>query len=141
MKDAFSEFEAIWNSWVTGAEKNSVGVLDLLKDHRIRTRQDDGELRQITLSKPISVNSGFVIGLRYVKTDGTQTEDLFRVEDGQTIQSHYKGSLQKQWPEYGGTHKQQVVFTNVATEVPPMVGVNTITMVIPSNEVKPTQGG
>lgn len=44
MKDAFFELEAIWNSWVTGAEKNSVEILGLLNDHRIRTRQDDGEL-------------------------------------------------------------------------------------------------
>ena len=83
MKDAFAELERIWNRCVEGAQKNmEPEVLELLKDQGIRIRQDDGELRQTTLSKPTSVNSAFVIGLRYVKRDGTQSEDLFPVEKG-----------------------------------------------------------
>ena len=104
-------------------------ILDLLKDQGIRIRQDDGELRQLTLSKPTSVNSGFVIGLRYDKKHGTQTEDLFPVERGRPIKGYYKGSLQTQWPEYKGTHKQQVTFAIVANEPPPTTSVNTISVV------------
>lgn len=103
-------------------------ILDLLKGQGIRIRQDDGELRQLTLSRPTSVNSGFVIGLRYDKRDGTQTEDLFPGEKGRPIKGYYKGSLQQQWTEYQGTHKQKVVFTTVANEPAPTTLVNTISM-------------
>lgn len=130
MKDAFGELEHIWNRCVAGTQKNmETEVLDLLKDQGIRIRQDDGELRQITLSKPTSANRGFVIGLRYIKKDGTQTEDLFPVEKGRPIAGPCKGSLEKQWPEYKGTHKQEVIFTIVADEPPPTTSVNTISVV------------
>lgn len=130
MKDAFAELEGIWTRCIEGGRENlEKEILDLLKDQGIRIRQDDGELRQLTLSKPTSVNSGFVVGLRYVKRDGTQTEDLFRVEKESPIKGYYKGSLQKQWPEYQGTHKQQIVFTMIANEPEPTTAVNTISLV------------
>jgi hypothetical protein len=130
MKEAFAELEGIWSRCIEDNRKNmGEEVLDLLKDQGIRIRQDDGELRQLTLSKPTSVDSGFVIGLRYDKRDGTQTEDLFRIEKGHLIEGYYKGSLQRQWPEYQGTHKQQVVYEMVANEPVPTTSVNTITMV------------
>jgi len=129
MKDAISELERIWNLCVEGAQKNmETEILDLLKDQGIRTRQDEGVLRQITLSKPTSVNSAFAIGFRYVKRDGTQTEDLFPAERGQPIYGCYKGSLEKKWPEYRGTHKQQITFAIVADEPSPITAVNTISM-------------
>jgi len=129
MKDSFIELERIWNRCVEDAQKNmETEILDLLNDQGIRTRQDDGVLRQITLSKPTSVNSAFAIGLRYVKRDGTQTEDLFRVERGQPIVGCYKGSLEEKWPEYRGTHKQQITFAIAADEPSPTTAVNTISM-------------
>lgn len=130
MKDAFTELEGIWNRCIEDdRESLEKEILDLLKNQDIRIRQDDGELRQLTLSKPTSVISGFVIGLRYVKRNQTQAEDLFPVERGRPIKGHYRGSLQKRWPEYQGTHKQQVVFTLVANEPAPTTEVNTISVV------------
>jgi hypothetical protein len=130
MKDAFDEVTRIWDRCVAGAQKNmEAEVLDLLKAQGIGIRQGDGELRQITLSKPTSVESAYVIGLRYIKSDGTQTEDLFLVEKGRPIVGCYKGSLEKRRPEYKGTHKQTVTFTLVAGEPPPTTSVNTISMV------------
>jgi len=130
MKEALVELEGIWSRCIEDNRKNmGEEVLDLVKDQGIRIRQDDGELRQVTLSKPTSVDSGFVIGLRYHKRDGTQTEDLFPVENGRPIEGYYKGSLQQQWTEYRGTHKQQVVFKMVANEPEPTTSVNTITVV------------
>lgn len=135
MKDAFAELEGIWNRCIKSDRKNmEKEILDLLKDQGIRIRQEDGELRQLTLSKPTSVNSGFVIGLRYDKRDGIQTEDLFLVEKGRPIKGYFKGSLQKQWPEYRGTHKQQVMFTMVANEPAPTTSVNTISVVKKSQQ-------
>src|SRR5882724_9521740 len=111
MKDAFTKLEGIWCRYIEGDRKNmGEEILNLLKDQGIRIRQDDGELRQLTLSKPTSVDTGFVIGLRYDKREGTQTEDLFPVEKGRPIEGYYKGSLQRQLPEYQGTHKQPVVY-------------------------------
>ncbi len=130
MKKAFAELEGMWSRCIEGNRKNmGEQVLDLLKDQGICIRQDDGELRQLTLSKPASVNSAFVIGLRYDKRDGTQTEDLFRVENGRPIKGYYKGSLQQQWTEYQGTHKQQVVYATVAKEPVPTTSVSTISVV------------
>jgi len=130
MKDAFAEVESIWTRCIeTGQVQFDTEILVLLKDQGIRIREDDGDLKQLTLSTPTSVNSGFVIGLRYIKKDGSHTEDLFSVEQGQQVKSYYKGSLQKQWPEYRGTHKQQIDFTIVAIESAPITSPNTISMV------------
>lgn len=130
MKDAFSELEGIWSRCIENDRKNMFEeILDLLQDQGKRIRQVDGELWQITLSKPNSVSSGFVIGLRYVKKDGTLTEDLCTVERGRPIECHYKGRLQQQWPEYRETHKQEVVFAVVANEPAPTTFVNTISLV------------
>jgi hypothetical protein len=81
------------------------------------------------LSKPTTVNNAIVIGLRYVKHDGSHTEDLFTVERGRQIQAFYKGSLEKVLSEYKDTHKQRVFFTFVADEPPPTTSVNTISLV------------
>lgn len=130
MNEAFAELGDIWSRCIEDSRKDmSKEILDLLRDQGIRIRQDDGELRQLTLSRPKSVDSGFVIGLRYDKRDGTQTEDLFPVEKGRPIEGYYKGSLQRQWPEYQGTHKQQVVYEIVANEPEPTTSVSTISTV------------
>ncbi|MBI3374285.1 MAG: hypothetical protein HY017_21385 [Betaproteobacteria bacterium] len=130
MKNAYAELEALWNRCTaTGDRQVEAEVVDLLEGHGIRLRQRDGQLKQITLSTPTSVNSGFVIGLRYVKQDGSHTEDLFTVQPGQQIQPFYKGSLQKQWPEYQGTHERQVIFALVDNEPAPTTAVNTISQI------------
>lgn len=121
---------ALWGRCTaTGDRQIQTEVVDLLNDHGIRLRQRDGQLKQITLSKPTSINSGFVIGLRYVKQDGSHTEDLFTVQKGQQIQPFYKGTLEKQWREYQETHKQQVIFTLVENEAAPTTAINTISQV------------
>jgi len=124
-----SDTKSIWEHAIQEDRKNMAQeVVNLLLDHGIRIRQDDGQLRQVTLSKPSTIDSGFVVGLRYDKDDGTQTEDLFRVESGQSIKPYYKGALQREFPEYRGTHKQQVVYEMVATEPSPTTSVNTISI-------------
>jgi hypothetical protein len=140
MKDAFSELEGIWSRCIANDRKYMFEeILDLLKQQGprgIRIRPvDGGELRQITLSKPTSVNRGFAIGLRYVKKSGRQTEDHFAAEPGGPIERYYKGSLEQKWPEYGGTHCREVVFTKVANEPPPTTSeVNTINLVVKKDQ-------
>src|SRR5258708_30436469 len=125
MKD-YLELQRIWD-YCTANGRNDLErqTLNLLKDRVIRIRQDDGDLKQITVSRATSVSSGFVLGLRYVKRDGTCSEDLFAVEGHGFLQAHYKGSLQKIWPEYKGTHKKQSVFA----EPEPTTTGNTISVV------------
>ena len=88
-------------------------VEKLLAEKGITLRQDDGELRQINISIPTSKKNSFVIGLRYEKSDNTFTEDHFLIKkeietNEKEIQDFYRGKLERQLPEYKGTHKQQI---------------------------------
>ena len=129
MSDAYAEVEAIWNRHVGGDHsKTKDDVVALLASQDIRLRRDDGELRQVTISKPTSVSNAFVIGLRYHKNDGSQSEDLFFVERGRPIVPHYRGSLEGKLLEYRGTHKQPVPSTLVVDVPLPPTAVNTLSL-------------
>lgn len=129
MSDAYAEVEAIWNRRMGGDQsKTKDDVVALLASYGIRLRQDDGELRQVTVSKPTSVSDAFVIGLRYHKNDGSQSEDLFFVKKGRSIEPHYRASLERKLPEYRGTHKQPVPSTLVADVPVPPTAVNTLSV-------------
>ena len=130
MKDAATELDLIWARCTSCGQRDiEEDVLSPLDSEGILLRQRDGVLKQITLTKPTSVNSAYVIGLRYIKQDGSHAEDLFTVAKGEQIRRYYKGSLQKHWPEYADTHKQQVTFALVENEPAPTTAVNTITQV------------
>lgn len=93
-------------------------VRHILGEHGIRLRQRDGELVQINFSLPQSQDSGLVLGLRYRKGDGSLTEDHFlctQTEEGLTIDSYYRGDLERALREYLGTHKEQ---PNLTTALP-----------------------
>ena len=78
MTDAYDEVEAIWNRHIDGDQsKTKDDIVTLLASQDIRLRQNDGELGQVTISKPTSIANAFVIGVRYHKNDGSQSEDLF----------------------------------------------------------------
>ncbi len=105
-----------------------------LSHQGIRMRQDDGELRQITLSKPTTNGNSLVIGLRYMKRDGMYTEDHFscrrdwEASSGTLeIERHYKGQLEFQLPEYRGTHKHQIDLSQPLIVYGAPTEVNTIT--------------
>lgn len=116
MNYTYSALQSIWNrhpdiDFATVEHE----IRALLSGQGIRMRQDDGELRQITLSRPTTIENSFVIGLRYMKRDGTCTEDHFLCRRDyqpsfatQEIEPYYKRQLEPRLPEYRGTHKQQV---------------------------------
>lgn len=90
-------------------------ILELLSQSKIKLRKDDGELIQINLSIPTSIELAFVIGLRYIKKDNTHTEDHFlcqkKAQAGtnfRAIQPYYRGQLELLLPEYCRTHKQTI---------------------------------
>ena len=129
MSDPYSDIEAIWNRYPSGATFNTERDIRVLLDGQgIRIRQDDGELKQFTISKPTSVTSAFVLGLRYVKRDDSHTEDHFTFEKGRAIECHYRGALENKWPEYKDTHKQHVLFALVVDVQEPITCVNTISL-------------
>ncbi len=134
MNETYSALEDIWKRHLSGEVVDiEREVLGLLSRQDIKIRQDDGDVKQINLSIPTSTEHAFVIGLRYIKRDGTYTEDHFLcqkdVEPSTTrleIEPHYKRRLEFRLPEYRGTHKQQVVFTSTAVKDSNITQVNTI---------------
>ncbi|MCG2722726.1 MAG: hypothetical protein L6290_12055, partial [Thermodesulfovibrionales bacterium] len=68
---------------------------------------------QINISIPTSIKNSYVIGLRYVKKDGTHTEDHYLIkreikENDKEIVYLRGQRLEKLLIEYRGTHKQQI---------------------------------
>ena len=113
MSDAYAVIDALVAEIRQGVtiDVRSV-VLRVLELQGILPRRDDGVHQQTTISVAQSAEHAYVIGLRYDKRDGSQTEDLFAVEPGKPIVPYYKGRLQGIWPEYAGTHKRTVDYGN-----------------------------
>ncbi len=137
MSDAYRVVQDIWTRYIRG-ERTTVerDILDLLFRHGFKIRQHDGDLNQMTVSIPTSIDNTFVIGLRYVKADGTCTEDHFLCQQDAGmngvpigIEPQYKGRLEFRLPEYRGTHKQKVDFRRPAAQIRAVTQVNTITYV------------
>jgi hypothetical protein len=107
MHDPFEKLKAITDVVYSGNPPPNFHekIVNLLAEYGIKIRQDDGSDPKITISHPTSLPGGMVIGLRYVKKDGTKSEDLFVFQHGQSIKAFYKGSLEKLFPEYKGSHK------------------------------------
>ena len=135
MNEAYSAIERIWNRHVSGNGLDiKREILGLLLQQGIKTRQNDGKPKQINISNPTSIQDAFVVGLRYIKNDGTQSEDHFLCRKGVApnttrleIEPHYKRRLEIELPEYRGTHKQQVVFATTNINNSYITQVNTIT--------------
>lgn len=89
-------------------EKWVKDVVEILQKYNIRLRQRDGRLYSVNISIPKSKNNCILVGLRYIKSDKSYTEDHFLFEKNKQIMSFYKGKLEKALGEYKGTHKQQI---------------------------------
>lgn len=134
MNEAYSTLERLWNRHlISEAVDIEDEVLRLLSRQNTKIRQDDGKLKQINLSIPISIKNAYVIGLRYIKKDGTHTEDHYlcqRDAEPSTksleLEPHTDRRLEYLLPEYRGTHKQQVAFTGIVAKDGNITQVNTI---------------
>lgn len=82
-------------------------IVNVLGRHGIKLRQKDGSIPIATISHPTSLIGSMVVGLRYIKKDGTKTEDHFLFQKGLVIKKCYGKKLEKLCPEYRGTHKLQ----------------------------------
>lgn len=107
MNDSFEKLKAITDKIYSGNPPSDFHekIVNLLAEYGIKLRQDDGSNPKITISHPTSLPGSMVVGLRYIKKKGTKTEDLFVFQQGQSIKAHYKGRLEKLFPEYAGSHK------------------------------------
>ncbi|MCU7805479.1 MAG: hypothetical protein KZQ92_14565 [Candidatus Thiodiazotropha sp. (ex Lucinoma borealis)] len=112
MNSAYMKLLEVWNNCPA---KGSVALLDiflLLNEYGIKLRQNDDSLKQVTLSVPTTIENSFVLGMRYMKNDGTFTEDHFLCEsegvglEKKEISHHPKRKLEHKLPEYRGTHKE-----------------------------------
>ena len=137
MNRTYSALETVWSRCVAGGHHILESeVLHLLSEQDIKLRADNGELKQITISKPTTLRDSFVIGLRYSKRDGKLTEDHFLCRNQESslepveIERHYKGKLERELPEYKGTHKEQVDFSQVFVIDSPVTQVNTISYLV-----------
>jgi hypothetical protein len=112
MSDPYADLESIWARALAGNREHTArDVIAVLTKEGIRLRQKDGTLAQVTLSKPTSDHESRV------------------VRSGRGIDSYYRGTLERELPEYQGTHKLQVDVTLVdgGEEVLP-TWTNTITV-------------
>ena len=82
-------------------------IVDLLTNHGIGLRQDDGSNPKVTISHPISLPRSMVVGLRYTKLNGIKTEDHFLFQPCRAIEKCYGKRLEELLPEYKGAHKLQ----------------------------------
>jgi hypothetical protein len=142
MNFEYAKIESIWKSYFQTEEPTVINkVIALLAENKISLRKKDGNLKQITISIPQSIPNAYVIGLRYVKIDGTPTEDHFLCKKSgngiykkKLIQYHPKRKLELLLPEYKGTHKQWVDFEKLKidqcnTNFKFTTDVNTITYI------------
>lgn len=109
MSNPFNELKEITDSVYAGYETDFANAtLALLERNGIKIRQKDGSLCQVNISIPKSRSDSILVGFRYTKKDGSNTEDHFLFEKGHDIVPFYKGKIEKILPEYKGTHKAQI---------------------------------
>ena len=83
-------------------------IVDLLLKNGITLRKKDGSKPRVTFSIPTSKKGYFVVGVRYLKLNGSKTEDHFSFQKGKKIvEKYYKANLEENFPEYKGAHKLQ----------------------------------
>lgn len=128
MTDIYGEMVSVWALHSSkGDQATAEAVLAIFARNGIQPRQDDGYLIQITLSRRTATVNEIVIGLRYMKRDGTQTEDHFLTAPNRGLTYYNKRSLETRSPEYKGAHKQQVDQSKI-TAYSASTEVNTISV-------------
>jgi len=136
MNNTHSTLEGVWNRYFAGERQTlASSTLCLLSALGIKIRTDDGELKQVTISKPTTIENAFVVGLRYLKNDATYTEDHFvcrknRAPVLEPIERYYKGKLERKFKEYKDTHKEQIDPARLALYDGNITQVNTISYFI-----------
>jgi hypothetical protein len=109
-KNSHTELKTYTDKYYAG-QINSKDIFreahQLLSKYGIRLRQKDGKDPVMTISIPKSCE-GIVIGIRYVKNSGRNTEDHFLLRPNENIYKCKGKELGKMCPEYKGAHELQL---------------------------------
>lgn len=107
MATPYQKLKIITDRYYSGETRDwASDAIKILTESGIRKRDKDGRLVEVNFSIPTSKRNCFVLGLRYEKNDGSDTEDLFLFKpDKKEVESFYKGRLGQMLGEYQGTHK------------------------------------
>lgn len=103
---AFSELKIFTDKYYAGEIPKSHVFKEAyrqLSSRGIKLRQDDGKDPKMTVSVPKAGNV-LVIGIRYKKDDGRNTEDHFIFRPNTNIYRCKGKELDKIYPEYAGSH-------------------------------------
>lgn len=109
-QSAFDELKVFTDNYYTGKtlKKNVFKeAYRQLSSRGIKLRQDDGKDPKMTVSVP-KVGNVLVVGVRYKKDDGRNTEDHFIFRPNINIYKCKGKELDKIYPEYTGSHTLQL---------------------------------
>ena len=109
-EQSYDELKAITDDYFSGNLLNSVTFLLVhrwLLGYIGSLRREDGNNPKKTISFPTSCVA-IVIGVRYIKDSGMQTEDHFLFRPNTNLYKCKGKELARICPEYKGTHKLQL---------------------------------
>jgi len=112
-EQSYDELKVITDGYYSGSlslHDTLKSIYQLLLRYIVSLRRDDGSHSQMTVSIPKSC-TGIVIGIRYVKKSGAQTEDHFLFRPGINLYKCKGKELARICPEYSGAHELQPQFT------------------------------
>ena len=107
---SYEELKVITDAYYSGnvpASNTFRLAYQLLLQYIGSLRRDDGNSPVMTISIPKSL-VGIVIGVRYVKNSGRQTEDHFLFRPNTNLYKCKGKELAKICPEYTGAHELQL---------------------------------
>ena len=107
---SYDELKSITDTYYSGkssASNTFSSVYSLLLRYIGSLRRGDGSNPVMTISIPKSV-VGIVVGIRYLKNSGRQTEDHFLFRPSINLYKCKGKELAKICPEYTGAHELQV---------------------------------
>lgn len=107
---AFDELKVFTDKYYAGeATKETVftEAYRQLSGRGVRLRQENGKDPKMTVSVP-KVGNVLVIGIRYTKNDGRNTEDHFIFRPNTNIYKCKGKELDKIYSEYTGSHILQI---------------------------------
>ncbi len=109
-KAAFGELKVFTDDYYAGKlQKEEVfnQAYHQLSSREIKLRQDDGKNPKMTISVP-KIGNVLVVGIRYKKDNGRNTEDHFIFKPNENIYRCKGKELDKLYPEYKGSHTLQL---------------------------------
>jgi len=107
---AFGELKIFTDKYYAGELTKEIVFTEAyrqLSSRGVRLRQQDGKDPKITVSVP-KVGNVLIIGIRYTKNDGRNTEDHFIFRPNANIYKCRGKELDKIYAEYTGSHILQV---------------------------------